>query len=295
MEFVSVPLAEITVGPRLREVDPNWVALIAASMAERGQDTPVQVRRTPQGYALVAGAHRMAALHEAGIPNALATVVDAADDDEARLIEIDENLMRRELSQLDRASFLAERQAIYQRLYPETANGKAPKGKNRKLAVLPLPRTFTVETADRLGLSRDTIERLVRRAKALKMVRAQLAGTRWADNGAALDALARIRDENDLQDAVAALTRAEAPCKSVPEALREVGLTGAPSKADGALSRLTNAWKDARGPVKSAFLAAILADDATRDLVTELLEAAEHAAADGQTRVLRAVGQRGAR
>jgi len=292
MEFLSIPLDQITVGPRLREVDPDWVALIAASMAERGQDTPVQVRRAPHGYRLVAGAHRMAALAEAGIPRALATVVEASDD-EARLIEIDENLMRRELSELDRASFLAERQALYLKLHPETGHGKAPKGESRQVGDFPLPPRFTAATADRIGLSERTIQRLLSRGRRLAGVRAMLVGTRWASNGAALDALARIEDERDQRSAVAALTRLKNPAASVAEALREIGLAEAKDAATGQLSRLEGAWRQAGAGVQRDFLRDLLRDAPTRELVADLLEAAEDDVADGQTRVLRAIAERG--
>lgn len=299
MELVSIPLDQITVGPRLREVDPDWVALIAASMAERGQDTPVQVRRTEQGFRLVAGAHRMAALREAGIPNALATVVEA-DEDEARLIEIDENLMRRELSELDRASFLLERQAIYERLNPATKHGGDRKGDQvAKVGDLILPPRFTAETAGRIGFSERTVQRLLTRAKRLAEVRQQLAGTRWADNGAALDALAGVRVKHGadaLEDVVAALTRAEAPAASVAAALAELGLRDAPDRRGEALNRLITAWRKATAKAdRRAFLQHILADEPTLDLVNELLEDAEYGTADNQTRVLRAVGKRGGR
>ncbi|MFT8664020.1 MAG: hypothetical protein ABF772_03195 [Acetobacter orientalis] len=46
-------------------------------------------------------------------------VVKNVNDDEVELLEIDENLCRRELSALDRATFLTRRQDVYQKLHPE--------------------------------------------------------------------------------------------------------------------------------------------------------------------------------
>lgn len=43
---VSIPLADIDVGERLRGVDVDAAAVIAASMQEQGQRTPIEVRKS---------------------------------------------------------------------------------------------------------------------------------------------------------------------------------------------------------------------------------------------------------
>lgn len=124
--LLSIPLDRVTVGPRLRPVDADYVALLAASMAETGQHTPVDVGPADaEGrHPLIAGAHRHAAATAAGLPTLLARVFTGSDD-ARKLLEIDENLLRRELNELDRAVFLAARKDIYERLYPETRHGGA--------------------------------------------------------------------------------------------------------------------------------------------------------------------------
>jgi uncharacterized ParB-like nuclease family protein len=84
--IIAIPLTQIDVGPRLRPVDPAWVELLAASLAERGQDTPITVRPAEEAgrYMLVAGGHRVAAAEVAGL-EALDAFVTEATDDEATL------------------------------------------------------------------------------------------------------------------------------------------------------------------------------------------------------------------
>lgn len=74
--------------------------------------------RLTKHYKQIAGGHRLEELKLAQIENAWC-VVKNVNDDEVELLEIDENLCRRELSALDRATFLTRRQDVYQKLHPE--------------------------------------------------------------------------------------------------------------------------------------------------------------------------------
>jgi ParB family chromosome partitioning protein len=121
----SIPMELIDVAPRLRAVDMDFAHLLAGAMADNGQQTAIELRPMPGGrFDLVTGAHRMAA---AAINkwSHIDGTVEAMTDDQKELRQIDENLLRRELSPFDRATFLAHRQAVYQRLHPETLQGKA--------------------------------------------------------------------------------------------------------------------------------------------------------------------------
>jgi ParB family transcriptional regulator, chromosome partitioning protein len=296
-DVVTLELDRIVVGRRLRSIDADWVALIAASMKERGQDTPIHVGPAGEDgrHPLIAGAHRVAALREAGLPEARC-IIFRGDALAAQLLEIDENLLRRGLSALDRAVFLAKRKAIYEEMYPETRHGGARNGSSRHGGDLIAPDRFTKGTAEKLGLGERTIQRAIRYAQIPEWARELIAPTHWADRPIELDALARIEDEGDLREVVTALTRAEAPAASVAAALAELGLRDAPDRRGEALNRLITAWRKATAKAdRRAFLQHILADEPTLDLVNELLEDAEYGTADNQTRVLRAVGKRGGR
>lgn len=196
MNVEMIPPDQIEVGDRLRSVDADWVTLIAASMREHGQRVPLEVRKVGRSgkYALIAGAHRLAALREIGADTA-ACVVLKVTDLEAQLLEIDENLCRRELNPLDRATFLAERKRVYEELHPETKNGGDKRSdQNDKLVVL--VGSFSEVTAEKLGIDKRTIERAVSRFRHIAPdVRSKIAGTWIADSGAQLDALAKVTPE----------------------------------------------------------------------------------------------------
>lgn len=292
---VLLTLDRIVVGERLRSVDEDWVKLLAASLAERGQDTPIQVSPPgPDGrHALIAGAHRLAAARQLGWAEIAAVVRDLGPL-EARLAEIDENLMRRELSELDRAVFLSERKAIWDQLHPSTAR---PGPRNKIADKNVRNSTFAVETARKLQIDERSVRRAIARARLEPELRALLAPTRWADHGATLDALVRETPERR-RALVEALTRAEAPAPSLAAARAALGLAPAPRPPEeAALARLENAWRRAGRALQRRFLDRILAGssgeaEATAALLHAALSRRELALDEGQDRVVRAIGGR---
>jgi len=212
-----IPVDQIHVEDRLRSVNPDHAALIAESFRANGQMTPIEVRRDEAGkFVLVAGAHRLAAARLAEMDQIAASIIDA-DADQARLREIDENLCRRDLTELDRAAFLAERKVVWAKLNPEAIVFKNKKSRTNLSTI----GTFAEEVAERLGLSRRSIDRAINRHTALTPeVRAILAHSRWADNGSVLDGLAKLPHE-DQRKAAEALTREESPARNLAAAMAE--------------------------------------------------------------------------
>ncbi|WP_086642620.1 ParB N-terminal domain-containing protein [Acetobacter sp. DsW_063] len=257
MNVIEIPLSEIDVSDRLRAIDEDYAALIAASISEEGQRTPVEVRKLPSKlakkgfvYALIAGGHRMRALEIAGKESAFAIVLEASDL-KARLLEIDENLCRRELSALDRATFLAERKRVYEEMHPETKNGGDRKSDQfRKLAEL-IP-AFNKATADRLGISQDTIERAVKRHSGIPPdVRDLIASTWLADSGAQLDALVKLAP--DMQRQVARRIVDYPGLRSVGDAVREV-TKAPPIPPQTVYEKLLGLWRKASAADQARFL-----------------------------------------
>lgn len=254
--IVSLPLDRVAVGPRLRPVDGDYVALIAASLAERGQDTPIVV--APAGddgrHALIAGAHRVAAARSLGWGE-IAAVVREADALTARLIEIDENLVRRELSALDRAVFLAERKAVWEALHPETRRGGDRRGTKR--TSLSVWSAFARHTAAKLGVDERSIRRAVARAALPAEIRERIATLPIAARGAELDKLLALPPERR-RAVVDELTRPERPAASVGAALARLAGPEAQSKAELArleFGALVRAWRKAGRAARAQFLA----------------------------------------
>lgn len=195
----TADISGIDTSNRLRPVDPSRVEALAASFSEIGQQQPIVVRPMADdgnGLILVAGAHRIAAARLLGWTEIAAIWLDL-DEASARLVEIDENLIRNELSEIDRALSLAERKRIYEALHPETAHGKARKPKKNdvkgKVANLATFASFSKDAANRTGLSDRTVRRAVELAAALSPEAITLIrGTKLADNQSQLKALAAL-------------------------------------------------------------------------------------------------------
>ena len=256
---LSLPLDRVVVAERLRPVNADYVELIAASMGERGQDTPIKVGPPDaEGrHRLIAGGHRVAAAQALGWAKIDAIVTEATGL-QAELIEVDENLMRRELNALDRAVFLAKRQAIYEALHPQAKKGGDRRSdQSRKVATL-IP-SFRAETAARLGLDETSINRIIRRAQLVRDnpgLHLALSRHPVADSGAELD---RLLDQpaDTRAKLIAALIRADKPARSVAAATAEVVGPAPTTKAaeiQQQFQRLAEAWRKAGRSARAQFL-----------------------------------------
>lgn len=197
---------------RLRPVDRSHAQMIAASMNESGLIQPIVVRAdaSGNGLKLVVGGHRLCGAEINGWDEIAAILIECSDD-EARQIEIDENLARKELTALERAEFLAERKRIYETLHPEAANGKAkkPKTEKGKVANLATFARFSKDAAKSTGLGERTVQRACELAASLSPEAiALIRGTKLADNQAQLQALAALAPAD--QVTVAGLIKASA-------------------------------------------------------------------------------------
>ncbi len=290
-EISLIPIAAIVASDRLRPVDEAWAEALAESIRDHGLEQPIVVRvvrsaqdplknddltirASPTGYVdhyeLVAGAHRLAAIRRLGFDEIPAIVRDLTAD-EARIVEIDENVMRRELSELDKSVFLAERSAVWVRLYPETAHGGARKSRKKQgrnqVANLATWSCFSKDAAEKTGMSERSIQRYCRIAKELgpEAITA-LRATPLADNQAQLLLLTRMAPA----EREAAITAAvAAKSTTVSAALRSVGL-GRPARSadEETYRKLCELWDRAGAKVRKRFTARIgLGDDDTDETV----------------------------
>ncbi|MBY6244012.1 ParB N-terminal domain-containing protein [Methylosinus sp. Sm6] len=254
---LRIPLFDIDSSNRIRQVDPDWAAAIAGSIQAKGLDSPIVIRRCGAGYRLVSGAHRLRAFTLLGVEELIEgehfKLVEQSDE-EAELSEIDENLMRRELSTVDRAIFLARRKTVWDRLYPETT-----KTGPRKLGTsCPqfTPQNFSKDAAEKTGLSKRTINRALELAKLPDAVLSLIRATKLADNGAQLRALCRETEEN--QKAIAELIAA-GKGKNVGNARQLLGLSK-PSERDphvATANKLLALWNRASPRARKIFEQAI--------------------------------------
>ena len=244
MNIVTLDLDKVDDSNRLRPVDPAYVSVLAESIAENGQMTPVEVRPAGKNgtFKMVAGAHRLAALRKLGRKTVEAAIFEGSDN-EADLREIDENLCRHDLNELDRAIFLGKRKEAYERLHPQEKYTKNKQ--NQSVASDATILRFTLEAARLTKQSERNIQKLVHRYNHLDpIVRNRLRGTFLASMGSELDALARLSPDEQMK-VVEMLLREDDPQPNVAAAKIVVrGIRKAPrSTADEQCSKLIALWK----------------------------------------------------
>lgn len=189
----DVLVKAIMVTERLRPLRDSLVDELTESMSTRGLIQPISITY-PNGQAtpeLVVGAHRLEAAKRLKWETIASAVVPYADADQIRLVEIDENLIRGELSPAERAIHIAERKRRYEAIHPETkvgaAPGKAGGGKKAKADKLS---SFAKDTASKTGRTDRDVRRDATRAKHIPQI-TDLIGTSL-DQGEELDALAKL-------------------------------------------------------------------------------------------------------
>jgi uncharacterized ParB-like nuclease family protein len=191
-----IKLRDIVVPPnRMRQLRPEKVDEFAESIAARGQLQPIIVRpRGDTDYLLVVGSHRLEAVRKLGHEAIECRVLDGMDADQALLAEIDENLVRADLTPSERAAHHATRKQLYLKLHPETEKGKAggrPRKTSDKMSKVST-RGYAKAAAKNVGKTSRTVARDVSRGEKIDpQALSDLAGT-CLDNGTELDALAKL-------------------------------------------------------------------------------------------------------
>ena len=133
-EIRAIPLHSITVpSHRLRELRTDKVDALAQSIADQGLLEPIVVRpHEGGGYWLVAGRHRFEAAKKLKWKEMSCTVFDDMEADQAELIEIDENLIRAELSPAEEAIHLTRRKELYEKVHGKS-KAKGARAANKKM------------------------------------------------------------------------------------------------------------------------------------------------------------------
>lgn len=255
-----VALSLIDIGDRLRATDPAYVDVLRSSILQNRTDAhsgllcPVELRPTKGGrFSLVAGGHRLAAIQAIGDDGIDAVVVKVGPL-EARLREIDENLVRRELSPLDRASFLFERKRVWEEIYPETKRGKT--GALARWYDASAQSAFASEAAKKTGLALRTVQKDIAVWERLSDdSRQRLRGTWLAGNLSQLNALSKL-GANMQARVLDIMLREEAPAATVVAATAEAeGQRPRPcvTKDDEDFAALVARWGRASAKTKANF------------------------------------------
>lgn len=215
---MNVAISEVVVGKRMRAV--GNVAELAASIKEVGLLNPITITKDKR---LVAGAHRLKACKELGWKTISAITV-TLDDLDREMAEIDENLIRNELTQLEQCLQIARRKEIYEIKHPETkkgtaggkASGRSRRGEKRTKETV----SFVRDTAKKTGKTKRTVSTKASVGEKLGKKAAKIAGTVIEDSQKDLLMLANIKDEEKQDAIIEKIASGEA--KNVTEAARQV-------------------------------------------------------------------------
>lgn len=268
---VRVKIAQIDASERLREISEAHAQVIAASMLEhekaggRRQLQAVELVQRGDGYRLVYGAHRLRAHQINGweeIDAEIVTLTDAG----LRLREIDENLIRHELTALDRARFLSERKRLYEALNPASKHG----GDRRSDQVANMAVwSFSADIAEKTGMSDRTVRRAVALIENLSPAAiTRLRDTPLASNQAALEALAKQPHERQLA-ALDQLFAAENPAPSVNAAFDRLDGKVVKPAAELKVSKLIDQWGRMGAKERGEFLAFLAAAELPKGWTVE--------------------------
>lgn len=154
--FVTMDAKEVMVSEtRFRPLNEAMVKQVAESIEHNGQLQPILVTATGD---LIDGNHRLHACKSLGI-QVIAKIVEETNMDKLALMEIDTNLMRKELTATEMENHLAERKRLYNILYPDTAK------RGKKGADASGQKSFSEDTAETIGASSKSVERQVKRGQ----------------------------------------------------------------------------------------------------------------------------------
>ncbi len=254
-----VVLADVKSSERLRPVSDAGVQSILASVAEIGRiKDPIHVRKSKKGLTLLAGGHRLAAYAAMGVTEAEAWVWNGITDDQARLIEIDDNLAGAEMGPLDTAVFLAERKRVYERLHPETKRGVAGALARHSATDIESVASFVTTTAEKFGMSARHVYRMVAAGEKLGVDSARLRGAPRPITLKDLIEISKVGEVTERYAIIDALIEGKA--KSAGDARRvwkakESGLEGVvKDPVEEAFIALSKAWARAPMAAKKRFL-----------------------------------------
>ncbi|MBX3580790.1 MAG: ParB N-terminal domain-containing protein [Rhizobiaceae bacterium] len=228
----QIPVSAITVPQGRRRLDLDWVEALADQFKTAGQQTAIEVLQEGEAYRLIFGGHRLAAAKHAGwetIRAIVKTPDEFTSEAQIRLREISENLLRRELSVLDRSVDIAAWREIY-----EATHGTVTKGRKAKLSqVATISGTAADDGAERfatsfseaarraLGVNRDAISRAMKIASIPADLRGWIALHPIADNQSELLLLSAQSEER--QEAICGMLTQEPPVASnVAEAIAKL-------------------------------------------------------------------------
>jgi N6-adenosine-specific RNA methylase IME4 len=191
---MKLDIARIQVGQRKRKLDEGKVRSLAESFESIGQLQPITVEQCEYGnYRMIAGLHRLEAAKLLGWESIEAQEFEG-DAVAAELAEIDENLMRNDLTVLEQGEHLARRNEILEIMGGRRGVGRYSNGET----VSPLKTTS--EIAKESGLSERSAQQRMQVARNIvPEVKDAIRDTEIANSTTQLLELARLAPEKQVE------------------------------------------------------------------------------------------------
>ena len=210
-----ININDIKINPGRREAAPEDVQRLSESITEVGMMNPITIT---SDHTLVAGLHRLEEAKRLGWTEIECTISDM-DELHTELAEIDENVIRTGLSDLELSDLLARRKKIYETLHPTTIARNLPghasnyESSSDKLTGKEKP--FSQDTAEKMGVSPRTVERHVQIGENLTPEAKEIL--RGADTKITKQNLTKLSRLEPEQQTEAAKQLTEGTIKSVDE------------------------------------------------------------------------------
>ena len=169
---MKIKISDIKINPGRRIAEPKAIEELSKSIATVGLMNPITVT---QDNTLIAGLHRLEAAKLLGWTEIECNSVGMSSL-QAELAEIDENIVRTNLSRQELGEQFLRRKEIYEMLHPGTKAGTAQAvgmnraiGNNVSAKLAPKTKSFVEDTAEKTGMSKRAISRLLQIANNLSM------------------------------------------------------------------------------------------------------------------------------
>lgn len=191
-----IDIDKVSVGLNRRPLKDQKVADLMRSIETTGLLNPITL---DQNYLLIAGLHRLTACRLLGFTQIECSVV-TCDSDQARLAEIDENLIRNELEALERSELWLERDHILDRMGLRAKAGDNQFTCKKGGEINSPPPKTTIELAQEIGYTERTFQQGKQIARDIAPdVKAAIRGTSAAKSPQTLLKVARAGSEERKQ------------------------------------------------------------------------------------------------
>ena len=227
--IVLVKISDIKIGENRRKPKQEVVEELAQSIETVGLLNPITISKDGT---LIAGLHRLEACKLRGMEEIPARVVDLGDLERV-LAEDDENVIRADYSELEKARAYLRRKEIYEQLHPETQPGGKRQSPSDQVTEGAKALRFTEAETRKTGDSERTIQRYCQIGKSVfPEVVDLIANTPIANSQKELLELGGLPENEQLQVAAVVQKNPELKVKEALAALKATSTNETPTGKD---------------------------------------------------------------